>query len=239
MCSSAIPLSSSGAARTRSGTVLSRVMLALPLPSCVISGKPPDLSVCSSERKTTNAYLSELSVVRITRNRGGGMPAMPSTQEASLPAGSSPCPHLLSFRRRQAGRPAQRWGPSERSSPCPPPQALPAGNPLLVPLRPHIKRPIEVAKSPETSPRHDLPSISTVISTTQGPLPCLVDECLAGRGQERRSFLSARVHVPDGSQHPGETRTSFSNVDSGLRVSCGRSSVMGFAKIFGPEATSS
>lgn len=124
MCSSAVPLSSSsGAARTRSGTVLSRVMLALPLPSCVISGEPPDLSVCSSERKTTNAYLSGLSVVRITRNHGGGMPAMPSTQEASLPAGSSPCPHLLSFRRRRAGRPAQRWGPSERSSPCPPPHA--------------------------------------------------------------------------------------------------------------------
>lgn len=72
----------------------------------------------------------------------------------------------------------------------------------------------------------------------QGPLPCLVDECLAGRGQEKKSFLSAWVHVPDGSQHPGETRTSFSNVDSGLRVNCRRSSVVGFVKIFGLERVS-
>lgn len=113
--------------------------------------------------------------------------------------------------------------------------------PLLVPLRPHIKQLKWLShhsRHPDTTcPVSPLSSPRRAVQ--QRPLPCLVDECLPGRGQEKRSFLSAWVHVPDGSRHPRDTRTSFSKGDSGLGVSCRRSSVVGFVKIFGPERVSS
>ena len=95
------PLScSSGIAQVRSRTGQSRVLQALPLPSCVTSGKSPNLSGLVSPFET-NCWLF---VTRITRDCVGGMPTILSTH------GPSPSyPHLFSARKHTGWE----WG-----SPC-------------------------------------------------------------------------------------------------------------------------
>lgn len=75
-------------------------------------------------------------------------------------------------------------------------------------------QPIKVVTSPQMSPRSNLPSVSGTGCAAGGPPPGLVDEHgQRGTGKEKLPVCLGRVS--DGSQCSGETRTSFSNTDSG------------------------